>query len=64
MKYDYVCQSCKHEFEVELKLSELGKKKIVCPKCKSPDCKKIIKPVSIGSSGCSGACATCPGCGH
>lgn len=33
--YDHSCTKCKHDFVVEMRMSEVGEKKIDCPKCKS-----------------------------
>ena len=35
--YDHTCNKCKKDFVVEMKISEVGKKKVTCPKCKSAD---------------------------
>jgi putative FmdB family regulatory protein len=34
-QYDHTCSKCKHDFTVEMKISEVDKKEIACPKCKS-----------------------------
>jgi len=33
-QYDHTCKKCKHDFIVEMKMSEVGEKKVECPKCK------------------------------
>ena len=35
--YDHSCNKCKKNFVVEMKMSEVGEKKVTCPKCKSAD---------------------------
>ena len=33
--YDHSCRECKKDFVVEMKISEVDKKKVVCPECRS-----------------------------
>ena len=33
-QYDHTCKKCKHDFVVEMKMSEVGDKEVKCPKCK------------------------------
>ncbi len=33
-QYDHSCKKCKHDFVVEMKISEVGNKTVKCPKCK------------------------------
>ncbi len=35
--YDHLCKKCKKSFAVEMKISEVDKKKVSCPECKSKD---------------------------
>ncbi len=34
-QYDHTCTKCKKDFVVEMKMSEVGVKKVKCPKCNS-----------------------------
>lgn len=34
-QYDHTCKKCKHDFVVEMRISEVGEKEVKCPKCKS-----------------------------
>jgi len=67
--YEYICTKCQHKFE---QLVLPGKEvKIVCPKCQSPEVKKLLSAFGIGgggsrlknSCGCSScsssSCSTC-----
>jgi putative FmdB family regulatory protein len=40
--YDYVCNECKHHFEIFISYQEYGKKNIVCSHCGSPNIKRRI----------------------
>jgi putative FmdB family regulatory protein len=40
--YDYLCLKCNKIFTMALSLAEIGKKKPVCPNCKSKEVKKQI----------------------
>jgi len=31
--YQYQCPKCHKDYEIELSMAEVGKKKVVCPKC-------------------------------
>ena len=33
--YKYLCEKCKKTFDLNVPISEHGKKKVTCPKCKS-----------------------------
>ncbi len=33
--YDHSCEKCKKDFVVEMKISEVDKKKVKCPECGS-----------------------------
>ena len=35
--YDHSCKKCKKDFVVEMKISEVDKKKVACPECKSTE---------------------------
>ena len=39
--HPYRCPKCKRDFEVEMKMSEAGKKKVKCPKCKGSKVERI-----------------------
>lgn len=32
--YQYFCPQCQKQREVEMKMSEVGKKEVLCPECK------------------------------
>ena len=42
--YEYQCQECKKKFSVNLSISEHGKTKVACPRCKS---KKVKQDISL-----------------
>lgn len=42
--YEYLCEACKKEFSLILSISEHGKNKVTCPKCKS---KKVKQRISV-----------------
>lgn len=39
--YDYRCKKCGEGFEVEMRLSEAGKKAVKCPHCKSRSVERV-----------------------
>jgi len=41
--YDHTCEKCKKDFVVEMKMSEVDKKKVSCPECGS---KKVSRNVT------------------
>lgn len=47
--YDHSCNKCKKEFVVEMKISEVDKKKVACPKCKSKDVSRNVTNKSFWS---------------
>ena len=40
--YEFKCEKCKKRFNMLMTISEYGKKKIRCPKCKSTKVKQQI----------------------
>ncbi|RJQ51481.1 MAG: zinc ribbon domain-containing protein [Desulfobacteraceae bacterium] len=42
-RYDFVCDQCKKEFTVTMSITDHGKRKPECPKCKS---RKVVQQVS------------------
>lgn len=44
--YDHTCNKCKKEFVVEMRISEVGNKKVTCPKCKSDDVSRNVTNTS------------------
>lgn len=40
--YEFVCEKCNNTFTRVMRISEYGKKKIRCPKCKSTRVKQQI----------------------
>ena len=40
--YEYECKDCKKKFTVNLSVSEYGKGKVACPKCKSKKVQRNI----------------------
>jgi putative FmdB family regulatory protein len=40
--YEYECADCKKKFSLSLHVSEHGKTKVVCPKCKGNKIKQIL----------------------
>ncbi len=47
--YDHSCNKCNEKFVIEMKMSEVDKKKITCPKCKSKDVTRHITNTSYWS---------------
>jgi len=47
--YDHSCNKCKKNFVVEMKISEVGEKKVTCPKCKSTDVTRNVTNNSFTS---------------
>ena len=47
--YDHTCNKCKKNFVVEMKISEVGEKKIACPECKSKDVNRNVTNNSFTS---------------
>ena len=47
--YDHTCKKCKKDFVVEMRISEVGKKKVQCPKCKSKDVERNVTNQSFFS---------------
>ena len=41
--YDHTCEKCKKDFVIEMKMSEVGEKKVACPDCGS---KKVSRNVT------------------
>ena len=41
--YDHSCEKCKKDFVIEMRMSEVGIKKVVCPECGS---KKVSRNVT------------------
>jgi putative FmdB family regulatory protein len=42
--YEYICGKCGKKFVEVLRISELNKKKLRCPKCGSTELRKCIEP--------------------
>ncbi len=42
--YDYVCQKCRHRFEVHLRLETHDKHKVACPKCHAKNVVQVPEP--------------------
>ena len=47
--YDYTCGICKKDFVVEMKISELDKKKVTCEKCGSKEVSRNVTNTSFTS---------------
>ncbi|QPJ66229.1 MAG: zinc ribbon domain-containing protein [Candidatus Nitrohelix vancouverensis] len=47
--YDYTCEKCKKDFEVEMKISEVDKKKISCSHCGSAKVSRNVTNASFTS---------------
>lgn len=41
--YEFECEECKNHFELSMKVTEVEKPKVVCPKCNS---KKVRQTIS------------------
>lgn len=48
-QYDHTCDKCKKDFVVEMKISELGKKEVSCPKCGSNKVRRNVTNTSFQS---------------
>ncbi|MCJ7716183.1 MAG: zinc ribbon domain-containing protein [Anaerolineales bacterium] len=48
--YEYRCTDCNHFFELFLTYQEYGAHIASCPKCKSSQLKRIIRPVRVAHS--------------
>ncbi len=48
--YEYECQQCKKKFTVIQSISEHGKTKVACPKCKSAKVKQSISVFTTKTS--------------
>ena len=48
--YEYRCLDCRKRFEVFLKFSEYGVKKVVCPHCQSENIQRRIGKVRVARS--------------
>lgn len=47
--YDYTCKKCKTAFVVEMKISELDKKEVVCEKCGAKTVERNVTNTSFSS---------------
>lgn len=45
--YDYVCERCGHEFQVQERISEHERSKPVCPECESPKVGRVFTPAFV-----------------
>lgn len=48
--YEYRCEGCKHQFSLIQRISEHGKTKVTCPKCKSGKVKQQISTFQVKTS--------------
>lgn len=48
-QYDHTCKKCKEDFVIEMKISEVGKKEVLCPKCGSGDVQRNVTNQSFRS---------------
>lgn len=48
--YEYRCLNCQKRFEVFLKFSEYGVKKVICPHCQSENIQRRIGKVRVARS--------------
>ena len=48
--YDYRCKKCDHEFSVVQSITEHGKRKLKCPKCKKKKVERILSAANIQTS--------------
>ncbi len=40
--YEFQCKKCNETFTKKMSVKEMEKEKVLCPKCKSEDVKKVI----------------------
>jgi len=48
--YEYLCGQCGHEFTRVMSISEYVASKVACPKCDSPEVKRLLSPVITKTS--------------
>ena len=48
-QYDHTCKKCGNSFIIEMKISEVDVKKVVCPKCKSGEVERNVTNASFKS---------------
>ena len=48
-QYDHTCKKCKNNFVAEMKISEVDKRKINCPKCGSEKVERNVTNTSFWS---------------
>lgn len=48
--YEYECRDCGKKFSVAQHISEHGKTKVLCPKCKSAKVKQVISAFTTKTS--------------
>ncbi len=48
-QYDHVCKKCKKDFVIEMRMSEVGEKKVSCPHCKSKSVERQVTNTSFWS---------------
>ena len=48
-QYDHTCKECKRDFVVEMRISELDKKKVTCPECGSGNVERNVTNASFWS---------------
>ena len=47
--YDHSCKKCKKDFVIEMKISEVDKKKVKCPECGSKEVERNVTNQSFWS---------------
>jgi len=40
--YDHSCEKCKKDFVIEMRMSEVGEKKVACPECGSKNVSRNV----------------------
>ncbi|NIP99936.1 MAG: hypothetical protein GWM98_05690 [Nitrospinaceae bacterium] len=48
-QYDHTCKKCKKDFVVEMRISEVDKKEVQCPKCQSTDVTRNVTNTTFWS---------------
>ena len=48
--YEYVCKNCRKKFQEIVPINEYGRKKTVCPKCRSARVDRVWGAVNVVTS--------------
>jgi len=48
--YDFRCEKCRKKFTITMPISDHGKKRIRCPKCRSTQVTQVLQSVFVQTS--------------